>query len=290
METTLQTVGPDSLTWKYFGDSRILFVIGQAFVLQISHPIIDAAIETQSTYKQDPWGRTRRSFKYLWPVVYSRPAEAVETGQFLRHWHSKIKGVSEQGVAYDAFDPEAYAWVHITAYDAMVRLAALIQKKPLTDTELDQLYDEWKVVGRLLGCEKESLPPDRRAYWDHYRFMIEKRLEYTDSADYWISRRFIQHLQPPFRWIPAWLWRTLMSPVSRIFDGILRVSLPDAYKQRFNISTTRGEECMFRFLVNTANLIWPILPLRLKYVPHAWQGVKDARQHPNAYAKSFMVS
>jgi uncharacterized protein (DUF2236 family) len=279
----LATLGPESLTWKYFGDSRIAFVIGQAFVLQIAHPIIDAAVETQSSYKQDPWGRAQRSFKYLWPVVYSCPEEARQAGAFLRSWHNKIKGISAKGVAYDAVDPGAYTWVHATAYDAMVRLAEWIDGKPLADDKLDQLYEEWKTLGRLLGCAEEEMPSSRSAFQDYYAHMLQHRLEYTDSVDYWVGKTFIQHLTPPMRWIPETIWRVSMKPLSGVFDIILRVSLPKSFKNRFGISTSPAEERLYRSLIKIANAIWPVLPLRLQYVPHAWQGISESKKAPERF-------
>lgn len=282
-EVVLKTVGPDSLTWRYFGDSRLLFVIGQAFVLQLAHPIINSAVETQSTYKEAPWGRTQRSFKYLWPVVYSRPEHAIAAGQFLRNWHRGIRGVDKDGKKYDAFDPEAYTWVHITAYDAMVRLAGLIDGKPLSEEQLGQLYEEWKTVGLLLGCRGQDMPVTKEAYWSYFEQMIKEKLEYTDSVQYWLHKDVINRLERPWRSVPNWIWKAALRPAGWVFDVILRVSLPVGFREKFGIQVTQKEIRMYRGLVKIANALWPFLPLRLRYVPYAHEGVKDAQQNPQAF-------
>lgn len=269
--------------WKYFGDSRFVFVVGQAFVLQIAHPMIDSAVESQSTYKEDPWGRTARSFKYLWPVVYSRPEPAIEAGKFLREWHRDINGVDKYGKKYYAFDPEAYAWVHITAYDAMVCLAELINGKPLNEAELEQLYEEWKAVGLLLGCREQDMPATKEEYWPYFDNMIRQKLEYTDSVKYWLHNSFINNLKKPSRLIPSWIWNTVLKPAGRGFDLILRVSLPVAFREKFDIQVTQNEVRIYKGLAKIANAVWPLLPLRLQYVPHAYEGVKDARKNPRAF-------
>lgn len=282
-KAVLKTVGPDSLTWKYFGDSRLVFVIGQAFVLQLAYPMIDSAVETQSTYKEDPWGRTVRSFKYLWPVVYSRPARAIEAGKFLRERHRGIKGIDKYGKTYDAFDPEAYTWVHITAYDAMVRLAELIDGKPLSEAQLEQLYEEWKTVGLLLDCRQQDMPATKEAYWSYFEHVIKEKLAYTDSVRYWLHQDFINHLKRPSRLIPNWIWKAVLKRTGWAFDVILRVSLPVVFREKFGIQVTQNEIRMYRGLVKIANALWPFLPLRLQYVPYAYEGVRDARQNQPAF-------
>lgn len=282
-QAVLKTVGPDSLTWKYFGDARCVFVIGQAFVLQLAHPMIDAAMETQSTYREDPWGRTERSFKYLWPVVYSRPERAIEAGKFLRKWHRGIKGVDKYGKKYDAFDPEAYTWVHITAYDAMVRLAELIDGKPLSEEQLEQLYEEWKAVGLLLGCRQQDMPATRAAYGSYFEYMIKEKLAYTDSVRYWLHKDFITHLKRPSRLMPNWIWQAVLKLATWVFDVILRASLPVVFREKFGIQVTPHEIRIYRGLVKIANALWPRLPLRLQYVPYAHEGVRDARQNRQAF-------
>ena len=279
----LDVLKPDSLIWQFFGDSRFMFIVGQSFILQIALPIIDSAIETQSTYKEDPWGRTQRSFKYLWPIVYSRPHKARHAGEFLRTWHKDIKGIDKNGKHYNAFDPEAYTWVHITAFDAMVRLAKLIRGKDLTTQEQQQLFQEWRNMGLLLGCKLDDMPANVDAYWHYFEHMINTRLAYTDSVHYWMDKQFIQNLIKPSRFIPDSLWALLKKPAGNIFDIILRASLPSLFRQRFDIPLSHKEQRQFTRWLKLANMLWPLLPVRLQYVPYAVEGVKDARKNPAAF-------
>ena len=279
----MRTLGPDSLTWRYFGDTRIAFVISQAFVLQIAHPVIDAAVETQSTYKEDPWGRAQRSFKYLWPVVYNRPTAAIDAGAFLRNFHRAIKGTDKYGRSYDGLDPEAYLWVHATAYDGMIRVARLMHNRDLTPAELDRLYAEWHIMGQLLGIAEEEMPADRAEFAIYFDNMIRDTLAYTDSVDYWLSRTFMKNLKAPSTRVPSWIWRPLLRPTASMFDILLRTSLPESFRTRFDIGVSSIDRRVYHGLAHLANLIRPLLPLRLKYVPYAWQAVADARRHPDAY-------
>ena len=275
--------------WKYFGDSRFVFVVGQAFVMQVAHPMIDSAVETESTYKEDPWGRVERSFKYLWPVVYSRPEKAIESGVFLREWHRDIKGTDKNGKKYFAFDPEAYAWVHITAYEAMVRMAKLVNGKDLPEAELNQLYEEWLAVGLLLGCREQDMPATKEDYWVYYNNAIKTKLEYTDSVDYWMSKQFFNNLQNPSPHIPNFAWSFIKKPTGMVFDIILRASLPEEFRKRFDVKLNLVEKQLYKVFVKAFNVAWPVLPLRFQYVPNAFEGVKDSRENPAAFKSDLVI-
>src|SRR5690606_26049851 len=117
----LQPLLPGSQTWRDFGTLMFHLMLPQAFTLQVAHPMVDTAVGVDKKYKHDPYGRAKNSTRLLWPVVYSRPEQAVQMGMNLRELHRKIKGVDSKGNKYHALDPEAYSWVHVTGFDTTVR-------------------------------------------------------------------------------------------------------------------------------------------------------------------------
>jgi uncharacterized protein (DUF2236 family) len=60
-----QSLGPDSLTWKYFGDWRGMLQGPWAGSMQNMHPQLGAAVEEHSTFRREPWPRVLRS---LYPI------------------------------------------------------------------------------------------------------------------------------------------------------------------------------------------------------------------------------
>jgi hypothetical protein len=70
---------------------------------------------------------------------------------------------------------------------------------------------------------------------------------------------------------------------------ILRVSLPVGFREKFGIQVTQNEIRIYRGLVKIANALWPFLPLRLQYVPYAHEGIKDARQNPQAFQSALVL-
>ena len=49
-----QPLGPDSLTWKYFGDWRGMLQGPWAGSMQNMHPQLGAAVEEYSTFRREP--------------------------------------------------------------------------------------------------------------------------------------------------------------------------------------------------------------------------------------------
>src|SRR5690606_6693972 len=125
-------------------------MLPQAFTLQVAHPMVDTAVGVDKKYKHDPYGRAKNSTRLLWPVVYSRPEQAVQMGMNLRELHRKIKGVDSKGNKYHALDPEAYSWVHVTGFDTTVRAHDYFGK-PLNEALRAEAFREWQMMGRLLG-------------------------------------------------------------------------------------------------------------------------------------------
>ena len=63
-------LGPDSLTWKYFGDWRGMLQGPWAGSMQNMHPQLGAAVEEHSIFFQERWPRLLRSLYPIGGVVF----------------------------------------------------------------------------------------------------------------------------------------------------------------------------------------------------------------------------
>jgi len=273
----------DSWTWRDFGAYKFQVMLPQAFTVQVAHPVIDAGVAEHSVYKSDPWGRAKRSTEMLWPVVYARPEVAVRKGIELREYHRKIKGVDKHGQRYHALDPEAYGWVHMTGFDATVRMHELLGTPP-TPAERAQMFEEWHRLGRILGLRERDLPDTEDGYWAYFYDMIDNRLELGEVASDLLSERYYRELpKPPDSRLPDAAWRLLMRRIAPTANRALRGTLPQRFRARFGIAWTSGDERKFRRLMRGMRTALRLLPERRRYTPLAWDAIQDARRHPNAY-------
>ena len=106
--------------WDGIRDALFLPMSLSAFMLQVMHPTISTAVDRHSVFRTDPLGRAVRSFDSVMLWVYGGQA-AIDEGRRLRVLHKTIKGVDDDGRRYSALDPEAYAWVHATAFVSSVK-------------------------------------------------------------------------------------------------------------------------------------------------------------------------
>lgn len=279
-------IGPDSETWKIFGEYRYSLVLPQAFVLQVAHPIIDAGVGEHSTYRTDPWGRARRSLELLWPVVYARPQDAIRKGIELRELHRSIRGKLADGRQYNALNPEAYGWVHGTGFYSSVTL--LEQFGNGCDiARRARLFSEWRQMAGMLGIREQDLPRTEAEYWDYFNDMIDNRLQWGPVvADLMGDDFFYSHPKPPadvFRFLPAPLWRLGIRPVAWSFELITRATLPARFRERFDIPFSARDQQHFDRLRKAIRLGWQLTPRDRRYLPLARDAWRDARTHPEAY-------
>ena len=80
-------LGPDSLTWKYFGDWRGMLQGPWAGSMQNMHPQLGAAVEQFSTFTSEPWPRVLRSLYPIGGVVFDTD-RAPSTGAEVRDYHT----------------------------------------------------------------------------------------------------------------------------------------------------------------------------------------------------------
>jgi uncharacterized protein (DUF2236 family) len=163
-------LGPGAAAWYVSADSRFLLVAIRTLVLQVAHPMVGAAVGEHSVYKSDPYGRLWRTATSVIRQVFGGYRTAEE-GQRLLQLHQDIKGVDHHGRRYSAMNPAPYVWVHASLFDAW-RLFLRDYGPGLTDAQEEQLFDEWRRVGLLIGCQDRLLPRDVAEFNSYFEEML----------------------------------------------------------------------------------------------------------------------
>lgn len=277
-------LGPDSHTWQDFGSYLFHLMLPQAFLLQSAHPVVDAGVTQHSTYKTDPWGRASRSTKMLWPVIYARPEVAIQKGIELRDLHKRIFGTMKDGTRYHALDPEAYAWVHITGFDATLRMHETFGT-PKTPAERAEMFEEWRSVGRLLGLREQDIPATEAEYWKVFDETIEKRLIWGDVVRDMVAKDFYTNYpKPPGSKMSDREWAAFIAVFGRFLRLNLLATLPTSFRERFDIPWSKTDEAAFQVYRRVVRFVYPRLPEKKRFIGIAWHAIRDAREHPEAYA------
>jgi uncharacterized protein (DUF2236 family) len=151
-----QALGPDSLTWQYFGDWRGLLQGPWAGSMQNMHPQLGAAVKDHSIFFRERIPRLLRSLYPIGGVVFDGD-RAPMTGAEVRDYHIPIKGVDEQGRRYSALNPDVFYWAHATFFMGTV-LTAEHFGDGLTENQKRQLFDEHVTWYRMYGMSMRPVP------------------------------------------------------------------------------------------------------------------------------------
>ena len=201
-----QPLGPDSLTWKYFGDWRG-HAAGPVGRVDAEHAPAagrrrrGALDLLRGAHGRGCCGRCTRSAASS-STATARPT----TGAEVRDYHIDIKGVDSQGRRYHALNPDVFYWAHSTFFVGTIIVAERFCGG-ITEAEKRQLFDEHIAWYRMYGMSMRPVPEtweDFQAYWDH---MCRNVLENNNAARAVLDlTRSIPSRRSP-QWIPDWLWR-----------------------------------------------------------------------------------
>lgn len=274
-------LGPDSLLWRYAGDSRIAFLGGTIGLLQLMHPAIGAGVLEHSNFFEDPSDRVFRSLPRILGAVYDGP-EADATGRWVRDAHKTITGTDGEGRRYHALDPATFWWAHATFQFMAEQVVDRWDRHRLTAAEREQLYREGLAWYRRYGVSDRAVPPDRAAFQAEWDRVCAQDLEMNDAV------RFVLELldRPMPRWnerspIPRWLrpvadlrpMRVLMARPSRL---AALGGLPRIVRERFDIPWSRRDQRELDALELAVAHGWRFLPATARWQPRALDGWRRA--------------
>jgi uncharacterized protein (DUF2236 family) len=187
--------GPGSSTWRVHRSRAGLIGGLRALFLQSLHPLAMAGVAQHSDYRNDPWGRLRRTGSFIAVTTYGTTTAAERAIAAVRRAHEQVTGVAPNGVPYRANDPELLAWVHATEVDSFLRAFQRYGDDRLTAPEADRYVAEMAVVAVKLGV---VAPPTDRSELRAYLYGVRPELRAERQARE--ATRFL--LAPP---LPAYL-------------------------------------------------------------------------------------
>ena len=249
--------GPDTVTWRVNREMALLAGGGRALLLQVGHPLVGAGVEQHSNYAEDPWGRLFRTLDITTKIVFGDPQTSERAANRLRGRHRTVQGVSEDGVPYDAQDPDLLLWVWATLVDsAMLVYQRLL--RPLPEDERRRYYVEQKRFAYACGVP-EGLPPetleDFRAYFDR---VVERDLRATSAG-----RAVWASIERPAK-VPR-LLQPVFLPNTLLTAGLL----PPGLRAQFGLEWGPAKEKVMQASLSSVARAIPLLPATARFFPEA---------------------
>lgn len=265
-------LGPDSLTWKYFGDIRSGMMGMWIGAIENMYPGLGAGVEQHSSLWREPLQRVSRSVYPIMGVVYDG-ARARRTAEVMRDWHHDIKGIDSQGRRYHALDPETFYWAHATFFMMVIKLAEYFAGG-LTEAEKHQLFDEHVQWYRMYGMSMRPVPEsweDFCAYWDR---ICREDLEMTKAARDILNMRIPK---PSFVLMPTGVWNQLFRPMLSVQRWIATGLFDPVVREKGGMHWNEGDEILFRLFGKAVELAFTFVPEEIRLHPRALSAYRRER-------------
>jgi uncharacterized protein (DUF2236 family) len=172
--------GPASVCWRVHGDFPSMLVGGvSALLLQMLHPLALAGVWDHSNFREDMLGRFHRTARFVSATTFAPRDQAIAQIAKVNRIHTHIRGLSQEGVAYDATDPVLLTWVHAAEVSSFLRSFMTYSGDKLSEVEQDRYFAETAEVAVSLGAA--DVPMTRRGMQDYLSDM-RKYLQFDDRT------------------------------------------------------------------------------------------------------------
>jgi uncharacterized protein (DUF2236 family) len=284
-ERQQQRISPNSLVWKYYGDTRKLLLIGRFGTTENMYPQLGQAVSDHSIIFSNLFERVRRSGPPIARIIYGENPET--TALQVRNYHKPLQGVVEapsskyHGTEYKALDPETFYWAHATfldsTYTAIERFI-----KPLTLDEKEQLFQESRQWYSLYGVESVSQPEtylEFKEYWD--RTVRDDLIGDTKVAQYTVGyiKKGLTRAFPEPKKIPKPVWNFILKPtIDNVAAFLGAGGLDAAMRDKLAIPWSRRQDVQYRAFCRVIRAVGPLwerfAPINWRYSPEAVEGFR----------------
>lgn len=228
--------GPHSAIWQVHGDFTSMLCGGiSALLLQMLHPLALAGVWDHSRFREDIFGRLRRTSQFISATTFGATADAERLIAKVQGIHQRISGVAPDGTPYRASDPALLTWVHVAECSSFMASHLRYKRTIVTAARQEQYYREAAEVARRLGAEDIPETPRQVAeYLQDMRPQLRCDERTQEVAQVLLNTRLPGHLsQPVGRWmmvagidlLPDWAQQMLAIPINPLQRRTARVAV-----------------------------------------------------------------
>lgn len=259
--------GPGSLTWRVNREGVLLLGGGRALLLQVAHPLVAAGVAEHSNFREDPFGRLYRTLDTVTTIVFGTTAESQEAAARLHRVHTRVTGTSDEGVPYEANDPDLLMWVHATLVDTAL-LVYETYVAPLSLDERKRYYEEQIVLGEAYGIPAARQPQTFFEFTDYVEQMVHGgALRVTDALRDVAAATMRPQLPVPF----------VGRPAVEYFNLVTTALLPAWLREQLGMPWSPRRERLHAAQRTVIRRLIPVLPSLLRDFPPARSAERRVR-------------
>jgi uncharacterized protein (DUF2236 family) len=254
----------DSITRRVNRENILFLGGGRALLMQLAHPKVAAGVDDHSDFRSHPLRRLRRTIHMTMAIVFGERDAAMAAARAVNQAHARVRG---QG--YRALDPDLLLWVHATLADtALVTYEAFVKR--LMPREREDFYQEFKLVGELLGVPRDRFPETLRDFDAYLDDMMSTGPVQVGQRARELGRLV---LRPRVRLLPG----PAMIPLEIVTAGLLPPTLRAQYGLKWGGRRRRAFNLALATVPRVVALtppllrVWPLRGHTVRWVesPHA---------------------
>lgn len=158
--------GPQSAIWQVHGDFTSMLCGGiSALLLQMLHPLALAGVWDHSTFRDDIFGRLRRTSQFISATTFATQADAERLIAKVKAIHERVNGVDLDGTPYAASDPDLLTWVHVAECSAFMASHLRYRRIVTSPARQAQYFIESASIAERLGARNVPKTPDAVAHY-----------------------------------------------------------------------------------------------------------------------------
>ena len=150
-----------------------------ALLLQMLHPSALAGILDHSNFREDIFGRLRRTCQFIFTTTFGTARDAERLITRIKFIHDRVKGTGPDGLVYTANDPDLLTWVHVAECSSFMASYLRYQRTIFSHERQVQYYRETASIAAKLGARNIPTTPE-----DIADYLQDKRsqLRYDDNT------------------------------------------------------------------------------------------------------------
>jgi uncharacterized protein (DUF2236 family) len=227
--------------------------------MQLAHPKVAAGVDEHSDFRAHPIRRLRRTILMTMAIVFGDRETALRAARTVNQVHVRVKGDG-----YRALDPDLLLWVHATLADtALVTYEAFVGR--LNAHEREDFYQEFKLLGELLGIPRDRFPATMHDFQAYLEAMMTTGPVHVDQRAKDLARLV---LRPSLRMLPG----PAMIPFEIVTAGLL----PPTLRMQYGFAWGSGQQRAYRLAVKGLPHLLAITPAVLRVWPLPGHTVKLA--------------
>ncbi|WP_131066509.1 oxygenase MpaB family protein [Raoultella planticola] len=160
--------GPQSAIWQVHGDFTSMLCGGvSALLLQMLHPLALAGVWDHSNFREDIFGRLRRTSQFISATTFGTTVDAERLIAKVQGIHLRVSGQDKDGTPYAASDPELLTWVHLAECSSFMASHLRYKRTVVTQARQEQYFHEAGEIARRLGARDIPVTPQQIAEYLH---------------------------------------------------------------------------------------------------------------------------